>query len=355
MVQIMALKSKGSAPVPNPVVFRDGDGALQILPALIENIPEARLNLIIFHLKRDDVQSAFNLAIGLKAETPQEYLLKAITYCITGYEKSSNKHLETAREYFKVVGESAAECVKFQFFYFHELIAYSSYSDMHKPGHEWQILKNISNEYFQTNKPIEISDTIAGRQAMASAYFLMEQFDKVLIYLNSIKTYFYNDDIFNFNIGQALLACGNSIEAESSLLLVANELLKKQFPYIFSLARSYIFNGKAAQAWQISTRMKQSAENFFILRMIANDCYKIEEYYYSAKAFDAMERIEPNPEYWEGKRGAVVGLFKLVSEQKAPPEQLKEALVLLEKSRHPQVEQIANAIRKYCKHNDMII
>lgn len=37
----------------------------------------------------DDVQSAFNLAIGLKAETPQEYLLKAITYCITGYEKSS--------------------------------------------------------------------------------------------------------------------------------------------------------------------------------------------------------------------------------------------------------------------------
>lgn len=52
------------------------------------------------------------------------------------------------------------------------------------------------------------------------------------------QTYFYNDDIFNFNIGQALLACGNSIEAESSLLLVANELLKKQFPYIFSLARS---------------------------------------------------------------------------------------------------------------------
>lgn len=30
-------------------------------------------------------------------------------------------------------------------------------------------------------------DTIAGRQAMASAYFLMKQFEEVLVYLNSIK------------------------------------------------------------------------------------------------------------------------------------------------------------------------
>lgn len=34
------------------VVFREGDAALQILPSLIDTLPEARLNLIIFHLKR---------------------------------------------------------------------------------------------------------------------------------------------------------------------------------------------------------------------------------------------------------------------------------------------------------------
>ena len=65
-------------------------------------------------------------------------------------------------------------------------------------------------------------DTIAGRQSMASAYFLWKQFDevllliccthiqigkyfKVLVYLSSIKTFFANDQLFNFNYGQALV------------------------------------------------------------------------------------------------------------------------------------------------------
>jgi len=39
---------------------------------------------------------------------------------------------------------------------------------------------------------------------MASCFFLLKQFDDVLIYLNSIKDYFYRDDNFNYNFGQAL-------------------------------------------------------------------------------------------------------------------------------------------------------
>lgn len=34
------------------VVFRDGDAALQVLPALVDVIPEARLNLCIYYLKK---------------------------------------------------------------------------------------------------------------------------------------------------------------------------------------------------------------------------------------------------------------------------------------------------------------
>jgi intraflagellar transport protein 56 len=34
------------------VIFRNGDAALQVLPSLIDVLPEARLNLVIFHLKR---------------------------------------------------------------------------------------------------------------------------------------------------------------------------------------------------------------------------------------------------------------------------------------------------------------
>lgn len=39
---------------------------------------------------------------------------------------------------------------------------------------------------------------------------------------------------------------------------------------------------------------------FTILSMIATDCYITGQFYYAAKAFDVLERLDPNPEYWEG-------------------------------------------------------
>lgn len=35
-------------------------------------------------------------------------------------------------------------------------------------------------------------------------------------------------------------------------------------------------------------------------------------FYYAAKAFDVLERLDPNPEYWDGKRGACIGAFQMV-------------------------------------------
>lgn len=45
-------------------------------------------------------------------------------------------------------------------------------------------------------------DTIPGRQSMASAFFLYGQFEEVLVYLNSIRSFFINDDVFNYNYAQ---------------------------------------------------------------------------------------------------------------------------------------------------------
>jgi len=36
------------------------------------------------------------------------------------------------------------------------------------------------------------------------------------------------------------------------------------------------------------------------------------QFYHAAKAFDVLERLDPNPEYWEGKRGACVGVFQMI-------------------------------------------
>lgn len=48
-------------------------------------------------------------------------------------------------------------------------------------------------------------DTIPGRQCMASSLFLEGRYDEVSLYLSSIKSYFSNDDSFNFNFAQVIL------------------------------------------------------------------------------------------------------------------------------------------------------
>ena len=42
------------------------------------------------------------------------------------------------------------------------------------------------------------------------------------------------------------------------------------------------------------------------------------QFFFAAKAFDVLEKLDPNPEYWEGKRGACIGQFQLVIAGREP-------------------------------------
>lgn len=42
-------------------------------------------------------------------------------------------------------------------------------------------------------------------------------------------------------------------------------------------------------------------------------------FFYAAKAFHLLEKMDPNPEYWEGKRGACAGTFQKVIANKESP------------------------------------
>lgn len=288
----------------NMVVFQNGEGALQVLPPLVDVIVEARLNLVIYHLKQDNIQEAYNLIKELEPTTPHEYILKGVVNAALGQEQGSKEHLKIAQQYFQLVGGSASEC-----------------------------------------------DTIPGRQCMASCFFLLRQFEDVLIYLNSVKSYFYNDDTFNFNYAQVKAAVGNYKEAEELLLLIQNDKIKSDYVYLSWLARCFIMNQKSRQAWELYLKMETSNDSFSLLQLIANDCYRMGQFYYSAKAFDVLERLDPNPEYWEGKRGACVGVFQKIVAGQEPQDTLREVLTLLKNTANPQVEYICRVIKKWAKEN----
>lgn len=70
-------------------VFRNGEGALKILPSLVDVIPEARLNLVIYYLRQNDTQEAYDLIKDLEPSVPQEYILKGVVNAVVGQEKKS--------------------------------------------------------------------------------------------------------------------------------------------------------------------------------------------------------------------------------------------------------------------------
>lgn len=290
----------------NLVVFRSGEGALQVLPPLIDVLPEARLNLVIYFLRENELQEAHELLQDLDPATPQEYILKGVVNAARGQELDNEEHLRLAQQYFQLVGGSASEC-----------------------------------------------DTIPGRQCMASCFFLIKQYDDVLIYLNSIKDYFYNDDTFNFNYGQALAAAGKFREAEEALLLVQSERARRDFCYLGWLTRCYIMNRKPRLAWELYLKMETSRESYNVLNLIANDCYKMGQFYYAAKAFHVLEAMDPLPEFWEGKRGACVGVFQQVIAQQEPRDSLGEVYKMLKGSSQgsPRVEMILRTIQRWAREN----
>ncbi|CAA9994608.1 unnamed protein product [Nesidiocoris tenuis] len=286
----------------NLVAFRGGVGALQVLPPLVDVIPEARLNLVIFHFKNGEYMEAYELIKSLEPAVAHEYVLKGIVNVAVGQETNSREHVKVAEQFFLLVGNSESEC-----------------------------------------------DTIPGRQCMASYCFLQKQFDQVHVYLSSIKSYFLNDDAFNFNYAQVKSALGNFKEAEEAFLSIQNEKITNDLIFISHLARAYIMNGKPQSAWDLYVKMETSDESFILLQLIANDCYRLGHFYYAAKAFDLLDRLDPSAEYWEGKRGACVGAWQLIMAGKLSNDLLPSIIQLLRTSTNSQVEIIIKVIKRWAK------
>ena len=83
--------------------------------------------------------------------------------------------------------------------------------------------------------------------------------------------------------------------------------------------------------------------------------FQMGHFYYSAKAFDMLERLDPNPEYWEGKRGASIGLFQMIIAGREERQYLADMVQILKNTTNPQVEQIVKVIKKWAKDNRVAV
>ncbi|RKO99125.1 hypothetical protein CXG81DRAFT_20749 [Caulochytrium protostelioides] len=286
----------------NMTVFREGEGSLGTLTGLLDTLPEARLNLVIWHLRHKDPEQALALIESVDPMSPNEYILKAVCYVTVGQTTDNAEHIKTAQQYFQLVGASASEC-----------------------------------------------DTIPGRQCMASCYFLLKQYKDAETYMKSIKAYFGQNDSFNYNFGQIQVALGDYAEAEVSLLAVKSEAMRAEYVYLSHLARCYIHNKKPKDAWDLYLMLDTSSESFVLLQMIANEFYGQEQYLYAARAFDVLDKLDRLPEFWDGKAGACAGCFQQVLQGDQPAEVLEQVFDMLEAATQPEAAQMLSQMKKYLR------
>ena len=268
----------------NRSAIRNGENALKIFPPLMELYPEAKLNLVIYHLKKGEVELAYKIIHDLEPKSPKEYTLKGVVYALYGQKKNSQEFISKSQQYFQLIGSSATEC-----------------------------------------------DTISGRQCVASFLFLKKQYEDVNIYLKTIKEFMETDDDFNWNYGISLAETGNYKEAEERLELIQNENYRTEYIYNSWLAKCYILNEKPENAWNLYLEMDTSNDTLKLLNLIGNESYKNGFFYYALKAFDILERLD-NEDHSHAKVAAAVGIFKEFLLQKCEQDKFEECIAILRAS-----------------------
>ena len=302
----------------NVVALNGGERALSTWPKLLNSVPEARLNLALYHLREGEVEAASDIMNEVEADSPQCHLVCGILHtrraqtCPHGEEQ--DEALELARHHFQCAGQSSIEC-----------------------------------------------DTVNGRQSMASYLFLMSQFEDALHYLDSIHEHQQEDDAFayNWNRGMALCASGDYAEGLDALLKVTDESFQKELAYNMWVAKCHIEMGNVDEAWECYLQAEDKDVSYELLQLVANECYRLggNHFMYSARAFFELTRLDSFVDFANGFLGACVGYFRHLvvashdgsdrplSTQES--DSLHEILDMMDTSSSSKVVKASNAIKNW--------
>lgn len=74
--------------------------------------------------------------------------------------------------------------------------------------------------------------------------------------------------------------------------------------------------------------------------MIANDCYKMGHFFWSLRAFDILEKIDSDEQYWSPKRGSIIGLLQSILVGKETKDKWSHAMMILRQTRNSQADTL---------------
>uniref|UniRef100_T2MK78 Intraflagellar transport protein 56 n=1 Tax=Hydra vulgaris TaxID=6087 RepID=T2MK78_HYDVU len=398
----------------NMVVFKNGEGALQVLPALLDALPEARLNLVIYYLKQDykinhnltrDQRKAFK-EINQDKKIDIYPFDKVIRFMGIEHDKAVQKIREqivpskiisidpTLSYLSKLNKKQLFSKDENESIYLSDPVPPRLYGliKAHKQVKSYPMrvtfsfcrtkMAPVRELSFEQRVCIVLLDgesvserKIAERMKISLEFTIQSSISRKLFSFCRTKMAPVRKLSFEQRVCIVLLdgesvserkiaerikislefTIQSSISRKLIMLLIQNEKMKNDYVYISWLARIYVMNRKARLAWELYLKMETSSESFSLLQLIANDCYKTGQFYYAAKSFDVLERLDPNPEYWEGKRGACVGIFQMIIANREPRETLRDVLQLLRNTSNPQVEYILRTMKKWAKENRILV
>lgn len=291
----------------NEVIFHNGDDGFTVLTKLINSLPEARFNLAVLHLRKNEPEEAYNISQEIDPLDINESILKATVSLAMGQVSQNTTLIEEANNSFSEIGQMDI-----------------------------------------------IKDTVPGRECLATSKFIEGDYSSSLSILQTIEEVVGEIDEFNYNKGMALAALARYSEAEKYLLKVSNETYTREIYYVSWLCKCYIKNNKAEKAFNLYLMASTTEDANVLLQIISTECFIIGEYYYAMKAYDVISQFDIDSSTQEGLVASAIGVFRAILARKETPEKIIDVLTILNRVslENPEIQKIYLVIQEYVDSSD---